>query len=162
MAAALREGWRQRLRSWYILFFQLPWLPERLLGLRRASGLARLLLGSGLPGSFTETDLEHYRAAWLRPGRMRGMLGWYRAALRFPREVFLARRVQPATLILWGARDVALAPELASESLAWCDDGRLVTFPDASHWVQHDRAAAVNQQLIGFLSSEGNHVRSGG
>src|SRR5262245_7324292 len=32
----LQSGWRQRLRSWYVLFFQLPWLPEKLLGARNA------------------------------------------------------------------------------------------------------------------------------
>jgi len=153
MAATLRSSWRQRLRSWYILFFQLPWLPEWLLGMKRAAGLVRLLKGSSRTGSFTSPDLERYREAWTQPGAIRGMLGWYRAALRFPGQTFLDRRVATPTMILWGERDVALETEMARMSLDWCDQAQLVTFPTASHWVQHDQVGAVNQHLLEFLGS---------
>ena len=153
MAATLRASWRQRLRSWYILFFQIPWLPERLLAMNKAAGLIRLLRGSGGKGSFAGSDLERYREAWMQPGAIEGMLGWYRAALRFLGKTFLERRVTTPTLILWGERDVALETEMARKSLDWCDEAQLVTFPTASHWVQHDQAVAVNQHLLEFLGS---------
>jgi len=152
MSAALRTGWRQRFRSWYILFFQIPWLPERLLSLNRAAGLARLLKGSGKAGSFSTQDLERYREAWLQPGAVSGMLGWYRAALRFAGDTLLERRVAAPTLVLWGERDVALGSEMARMSMEWCDDAKLVMFPSASHWVQHDEAQAVNQYLFEFIA----------
>jgi pimeloyl-ACP methyl ester carboxylesterase len=160
MASALRRSWRQRFRSWYILFFQLPWLPERLLGWKDAVGLARMLRSSSRPMSFSDADLESYRKAWLQPGAIRGMLSWYRAALRFSNETFLARQVQVPTLILWGEKDIALESKMAQESLEWCDDGRLVTFPLASHWVQHDETQAVNRQLLEFLGPTGANYRS--
>lgn len=151
MRSHLRSNWRQLLRSWYIFFFQLPWLPEALLGMNQASGLARLLAQSGNPGSFSDHDLDHYREAWLKPGAVLAMLGWYRAALRYPGEVFLERRIPHPTLILWGARDAALELAMAEDNLAWCDQGRLEIFPEATHWVQHDQAEAVNCSLLDFL-----------
>jgi pimeloyl-ACP methyl ester carboxylesterase len=33
-----------------------------------------------------------------------------------------------------------------------CDEGRLVTFPEASHWVLHDEAERVSQLLIEHFS----------
>jgi pimeloyl-ACP methyl ester carboxylesterase len=41
---------------------------------------------------------------------------------------------------------------LAQESLAWCEAGRLTYFDKATHWVQHEEAAAVNQLLLQFFA----------
>ena len=152
MRLHLRSNLRQLLRSWYIFFFQLPWLPDALLGMNHAKGLARLLVGSSKRGSFSNHDLDHYREAWLQPGAVPAMLGWYRAALRSQGEVFLDRRISNPVLILWGERDVALDLEMAKASLGWCDQGRLEIFPSATHWVQHDQAEAVNRSLLDFFA----------
>ena len=41
---------------------------------------------------------------------------------------------------------------MAQPSLDLCEDGRLVFFEEASHWVQHDEAQAVTQQLLEFFA----------
>ena len=140
----------QLLRSWYIGFFQLPDLPER--ALRRFG--TRALVASSAPGTFSDADLARYRAAWARPGATRGMVSWYRAAVR------RAGRLSPEdptvrvpTLIVWGEDDVALDARLAERSLALCAEGRLVTLPGVSHWVQHEAAEAVNAELLAFLDA---------
>ena len=38
LEGALRKSWRQKGRSWYAAFFQLPWLPERALAARAGQG----------------------------------------------------------------------------------------------------------------------------
>lgn len=152
MRAALRKRPSQLLKSWYIFAFQLPGIPEWLLGRERG----RLLAG-GLRGkdrtSFTKADVERYREAWARPGAMTGMLNWYRAMLRHPPRAQGSSRVTTPTLILWGEQDRYLSKELAPLSLAKCDRGRLVTFPDATHWLQHDEAEGVNRELLEFLGT---------
>jgi pimeloyl-ACP methyl ester carboxylesterase len=152
MSAYLRSNLRQVLRSWYIFFFQVPWFPEALLSVNRASGLARLLRASSKQGSFSDHDLEGYREAWLQTGAVSAMLGWYRAAMRYPGEVFHDQRISMPALILWGARDVALGLAMAEASLEYCDQGNLDIFPRATHWVQHDEAEAVNRSLLKFLA----------
>ncbi|TPG72387.1 alpha/beta fold hydrolase [Hymenobacter nivis] len=149
LAGALRRQPRQLLKSWYVFFFQLPWLPETLARLRGAWLARQALRRTSRPGTFSDADLVEYRAAWTRPGALRSMINWYRAAARFGRQAPAGRVVGPLHII-WGRRDAFLNANLAQESLAYCDDGGL-TYLDASHWVQHEEAAQVNQLLIDFL-----------
>src|SRR3954468_12951859 len=82
MAQALRTA-RQRLRSWYMFFFQLPFLPEALL---RANGFAALRWAFRADplrkGAFAPEDLEGIVRAAAMPGALTAMVDWYRAMLR--------------------------------------------------------------------------------
>lgn len=69
----------QALRSSYAAFFQLPLLPEALLGAFGFAGLRALMRGSARPDSFRPGDLDRYAAAWGQPGRLGAMLNYYRA-----------------------------------------------------------------------------------
>ncbi len=154
MARALRTSWRQRLRSWYIAFFQLPRVPELLL---RAAGFARMQAGlrrSARSGTFVAPELEAYRQAWAQPGALTAMLNWYRAAARYRPRISLRKKIQVPTLMIWGARDLALGLELAQASIELCERGRLVVLEEATHWVQHEAGDEVNRLLLEFLSEE--------
>ena len=140
----------QVLRSWYVLFFQLPWLPEAMMRARDLTILQEVTVRSGRPGIFGEEDLQRYREAWSRPGALTAMVNWYRA-LRQPRKAPAGARISLPVLLIWGMRDAFLEPGLAEASLALCYDGRIVRFVTASHWVQHEEAEAVNAALIEFL-----------
>jgi pimeloyl-ACP methyl ester carboxylesterase len=146
----LRSSPRQQLRSWYVFFFQIPWLPERFLARGDFANLARAVRG-GRRGTCTDEDLAVYRAAWARPGALTAMVNWYRAALRSAGHRLPRLRVGTETLVLWGARDRFLGSEMAGMSAALCDRARLEVFPEATHWLQHDEAEAVNDRLVRFL-----------
>ena len=77
---------RQLAKSWYILFFQLPWLPE--LSARAGGwwGFRRVFEKEARPGAFTPSDIERYVDAWSQPGGPTGMINFYRAALRRTRR----------------------------------------------------------------------------
>lgn len=152
-AERLRRHPSQMLRSWYMAFFQLPWLPEAVLRAGHFDRLARALVATSRPGTFTPADLDVYRAAWAQPGALTGMLNWYRA-LRLGGGAGATRgdgRIAVPVRILWGDRDQALEPALADASLAWCDAGEVFHFPDATHWLQHEEPAAVTARLLEFL-----------
>jgi epoxide hydrolase 4 len=157
MQRFLRSSLKQLFKSWYIFFFQLPWLPEAMLGSRRCANLVRLLRRSGKAGSFDSSDIPAYLDAWSQPGALTGMINWYRAALRGglidgrPGKKVEGRRVKPPTLILWGEQDVALSVEMVQPSLAMCEQGRVQLFDSATHWVQHDQAGAVTHSLREFF-----------
>ncbi len=158
MARGLSSFTPQLLRSWYIYFFQIPALPEFLLRRRHFLAMRRMLRGSAHPGLFPDAELRRYIEAWSQPGALTAMLNWYRAAFRSVlspgRQGYFQEsrlRVHMPTLILWGEDDVALIPELASWSLEWCDQGRLVRFPGVSHWIQHEKAGQVNEILLDFF-----------
>jgi pimeloyl-ACP methyl ester carboxylesterase len=153
MMKALRTNVRQLGKSWYMFYFQLPWLPEAgFSGGKMAERTARAMARTANPGSFTEEDLVKYREAWAQPGAARGMLNWYRAIFRRGRrERAAARKVRVPTLLVWGAHDAFLGRELAYASLACCEDVRLEVLEEATHWVQVDEPERVNRLLEEFL-----------
>jgi len=148
----LKKSPKQLLKSWYIGFFQLPGLADWLLKRDHFALAVRLLLGSGQKGTFSRPELEEYKKAWAASGGLTGMINWYRALLRYPPPAPADVRIHPPTLILWGKNDIALSHEMAELSLQLCDQGRLVYFERATHWVQHDEAAAVNAHLLEFFA----------
>jgi len=150
MERTLKTNPRQLLRSWYMLYFQVPGLPEWFLGRERASGVADVLRGSSNPGAFTPTDLDRYRRAFDRPGATRSAVNWYRALLRRPDDP-PRERVAAPTLVVWGEDDDALVSEMAAESLDYCPDGRLERFPDCSHWVHMEEPERVNALVVEHL-----------
>ena len=141
---------RQLRRSWYMFFFQLPFLPETLFAANNFRMGISALSQSSRPGTFSAEDIGQYRNAWSQPGAVTAMLHWYRAAFRF-RAHFADRTVRVPALILWGQRDAFLLAEMAEESLRYCTKGELVRFPEASHWLQHEEPARVSEHLVAFF-----------
>ncbi|MGH2879468.1 MAG: alpha/beta fold hydrolase [Solirubrobacteraceae bacterium] len=140
---------RQLRKSWYMFFFQIPRLPERLIA-RDDFSFAKRSLRSDSKDAFTDEDLERYVEAWSQPGALTGMINYYRAALRrSPRnpEARLAR-IECPTLVIWGLRDRHLGSELADPPRKWVPNARLEQIEDATHWVQHDAPERVNELLI--------------
>lgn len=153
MEHALRRGnLSQLLKSWYILYFQIPALSERSLKAFNFAAMRRMMNLSSRPGTFTAEDFKHYRSAWMQPGAIPAMLGWYRALLlRDGRSLRWARHLQriPApTLIIWGERDIALSVELAGQSVPFLAEGRLIRFPEATHWVHQEYPEEINRYLL--------------
>ena len=146
---------RQLARSWYMLFFQLPWLPELSARARGWWAWRRLFANEARPEAFTPADMERYVEAWSRPGAPTAMINFYRAALRqSPRRAEARiRRVDAPTLVIWGERDRHLGAELAEPDPADVPNlERVVRLPEASHWVHQDEPERVSQLLIDFFS----------
>ncbi|MFI5094639.1 MAG: alpha/beta hydrolase [Candidatus Acidiferrum sp.] len=150
MLRYLKTNRRQLRRSWYMFFFQLPWLPEAAFRAFDFRLGIRSLVRSSRPGTFSPADLAQYRAAWSQPGALTAMINWYRAALRH-RASFPDPTVHVPTRILWGERDAFLLSDMAHDSLRYCDSAELYTFANASHWLQHEEPARVSELLIDFF-----------
>ena len=146
---AMRSSLKQRLRSWYLLLFQIRGLPERMLRSGNWNGLIRTLTQSARPGLFDDEALEHYRAAWSQPGAITAMLNWYRASGAI--AALEAGRITPPTLIIWGAQETFAERALAETSAALCDNARLVFVEEATHWVHHEEPETVSRLLLEFL-----------
>jgi pimeloyl-ACP methyl ester carboxylesterase len=150
LARALRRNPRQLAKSWYVFFFQLPWLPEGLVRLHGWWAARQALLRTSKAGVFSPEDLADYQIGWGELGAMRSMINWYRAAARYVSLLGKTGQVKVPVHIIWGENDAFLEKELARQSLEWCDAGRLTYLP-ASHWVQHEMPAEVNELLLKFL-----------
>ncbi len=153
--------WKQLRRSWYIFFFQLPWLPEALLGAnggRRVSGMIR---GSASRKErFPGEVLEVYRRNADLPGAIPAMLAYYRAYIRHGVDDELARaatrKLETPTLMLWGEDDTALGKELTFGTEELVSDLTLRYLPGVSHWVQQEDPDTVNAMIEAWL--EGREV----
>jgi epoxide hydrolase 4 len=152
MQRQLRRSPRQLLRSWYMLFFQIPGLPEAIARWGNWRWLTNSLQATNRPGTFSPDDLAHYREAWSRPGAYRAMIHWYRAGLRYSATWPGGGRIRVPTLLMWGVEDRFLGREMAAPSVALCQEGRLIEIA-ASHWVQHEEPERVNRLIVEFLSS---------
>lgn len=129
----------QGLDSWYMLAFQVPWLPERVL----ARGIREFYASTALP----EPDVERYAARFGRPEALSGPLGWYRA-LPLAARGGGTGRVRVPTSYVWGMRDPALGRAAAERT------GRFVAAPyrfvqlDAGHWLPETHPDPVAREIL--------------
>ena len=147
----------QALRSWYVLFFQLPWLPEMLMRAGRGHATTELLRRTARdPSCFAPETLHAYRRLVTEPGAATAMLNWYRAAVRgggLPAQTRVGfPRIDVPTLLIWGDRDVALGLETTRGTERYVRDCTLRVLPGVSHWVQHEAPGVVNAMLAAFLA----------
>ena len=47
---------------------------------------------------------------------------------------------------------------MARPSMDYVDEGNLIFFPEATHWVQHDAAAEVNHYLVDFIFDKASQI----
>jgi epoxide hydrolase 4 len=152
MAEALRH-WPQRRRSWYMAFFQLPWLPEQVLLANGAAKVRGMFRDMAIDKSrFPDAVLDRYAQAALEPGAMTAMLNWYRAAFRHRADMDWGDgRVDVPTLQIWGEADTALALGTLAGTERYVSDLTQRRLPNVSHWVQQEAPEAVNAILAEWL-----------
>lgn len=150
-------GPRQLLRSWYAFAFQVPCLPEALLGAAHAAPVAAAIRRSSAdPSRFPDDVLDVYRRKAAEPGALRAMLDWYRANFRGGLAEQFRLGVAPIdvpTLVVWGCKDVALGEETLRGLDRYVQDLTVHRLAEVSHWVQQEAPEAVNDVLRAWLSS---------
>jgi pimeloyl-ACP methyl ester carboxylesterase len=144
----------QALRSWYMLFFQLPGLPERMMLMRGGALGARMLKKSGL-------DDREARACMSRladdPQSLTGAMNWYRAlpldAGRGLRAVPVAEVGVP-TLYVWSTQDTALGRRAAELTARWAGPAyRFEVLDGVSHWIPEQAHETLSALIL-------EHVRA--
>jgi len=150
-ARELSHNWSQRLKSWYMFFFQLSWLPETLLGFDPTFS-ARLFFRrmAVRAGAFSDADLMVMAAALAQPGAWRAMIHWYRAAFRYP-PLQRTKVIEAPTLLIWAEDDVALDKSLTYGLEKRVPHLTVHYIPHCGHWVQNEAPDEVNEQTLAFL-----------
>jgi epoxide hydrolase 4 len=156
-----RRHWRfpvQLLRSWYILFFQVPLIPEIVLrrgGLRFVDAVFRPAAARN-PQGVTPVDVAHVRHEMARPGALTAAINYYRAMLRrWPDEAQdlrrRLRRIDVPSLVIWGERDPYLGVELLEGLERWAPGAKVIRLPQSGHFCHQEAPERINQALIGWL-----------
>lgn len=161
MFHTLRASPRQLARSWYMFFFNLPWLPERLLARDGGSAVRRMFLDAAVDRApFTPELLDPYCRSVAHPGAVAPMLAYYRSAIRsalHPREAM--RRldsygvIERPTLLVWAEEDIALGMELIAPHVRYTRDLHVRRIPRCGHFVQQEQPDTVNAILTEWLSA---------
>jgi pimeloyl-ACP methyl ester carboxylesterase len=151
----------QLVRSWYILYFQLPWLPER-----SASWVLPLLWRRWSPGyRDADEDLRHVDAAIGTPESWRAALGSYRATIRntAPPERyaelnrFFADAPILPSLYLHGRDDGCMTPAFAQLAEKVLPAGSEVDIVEhAGHFLQLEQPDKVAELVLAFIGSPGS------
>ena len=155
--AKFAEGLRtpqQLLRSSYIFWFQLPWIPEFVLQAADYQAIETALTGMAVDkNAFNAADIEAYKDAAAKRGAMTAMLNYYR-------NIFQQRMInhqwgilEVPTLMIWGENDTALGKELTYGTEAYVRNFQIKYIPNCSHWVQQEQPQLVNQYMREFLAS---------
>jgi pimeloyl-ACP methyl ester carboxylesterase len=148
---------RQLVNSWYIMYFQLPGLPER-----SASWVVPRLWRQWSPGYRADEDVAHVEAAIGAPDRWRAALGYYRATVRNTKppaqytelhKHWLSAPVLP-TLYLHGADDGCATADYARWVERVLPEGSAVALIErAGHFLQLEQPAEVGRRIIDFVGT---------
>ena len=132
----------QFLKAWYILFFQLPWLPE--LGARRPGAFDRALRKSGM----TSDDVARFREEIVGGGAFGPALRWYRA-FPFSTRALRGGPVSVPTTLLWSDLDTALSRWSVQKNDRYVDAPyAFVTLAGVSHWIPTEAPEACAEAIL--------------
>lgn len=135
----------QLAKSWYVLFFLLPTVPEWFLARNGYAFLEKSLADDGLAKDVIADVLEGVRA----PGALRSAIDAYRQSfLDAVRKRLVPVVVDHPVRVIWGDRERHLDPELADPPRDWVTNAQVTHLPEAGHWVQHDASERVGALLV--------------
>ncbi|XP_048585099.1 epoxide hydrolase 4 isoform X2 [Nematostella vectensis] len=139
----------QLLRSWYVYFFQLPYLPEFWIALNNYEVFEDMFRGEQMgvrkPGSLTDEDLAAYRYMFSREGALTPPLNYYRNVLvrtKSDRDLFK------------GTGDRALESGMLEGTADFAPNLTIRYVDGASHWVQQEEPEVVNECIHDFLTAQ--------
>jgi epoxide hydrolase 4 len=146
----LKTNLRQLSMSWYIAFFQLPALPEALLGYQPAF-TSRFFFRKNafVKDAYTDEELDFLACSQSQEGAWTAMIDWYRAAARLPPGPNAV--IDRPTLLLWAEEDVSLGVGLTEGLEKWVPRMERVLVPRAGHFIPHEAKDEVNAQMAKFL-----------
>ncbi len=151
-------GWEQFKKSWYVLFFQLPTLPEILLGKDAAAAIGNMMHDTAVDKSKFPTQVgEVYRRNAATPGALTAMLNYYRGLLRPGKNngnVSPQTPIDTPTLMVWGEDDVALSKSTTLTTHKYVNNLTIRYLQGVSHWVQQEQPEAVNAMMSAFLTDQ--------
>jgi pimeloyl-ACP methyl ester carboxylesterase len=137
----------QCVRSWYMLAWQLPAVPEWLVApstLRGQQRLTRSLERAGLPADRARRYAEQLAA----PGAFTGGLNWYRG-IPFARSGKPHRAVSVPTLYICGPEDRFLGKRAVDLTRQWVTGFyQLEVLPGAGHWLPECNAEQVAALIL--------------
>jgi len=153
-AELLVKSPRQALMSMYTGFFQIPWLPERILSAGKGRVAANVIKRSAVrPGA--DEDLDYYREAW-SVDTMRAGINYYRELGRSLHKApgfYKDHRVACPALIVWGEGDAFLSLDQTRGLERWVDGPcEVKVIRNCGHWIAQEAPEEFCDILLDFIA----------
>lgn len=138
----------QILHSWYMLFFQIPGVPEAMFRFGGGNQSRKSLLRSGLD----ERAAERYATRFAEPGAMTGPINWYRGLPFSSREP--SPNVTVPTMYLWSDGDSFITRKSADLTARYVDGPyTFEVLQGENHWLPERAADRVSDLLLKHLAA---------
>jgi epoxide hydrolase 4 len=146
---------RQALASSYAFFFQLPWLPERLLKAFDCRALRKGVLdGARDEAAFLESDRKAYLSHWREKDAVTKGLEYYRANPFLTLTEGKMPPIRVPTKVIWGEKDAVLGVGNLEGLDRYVPDLQIERLPEASHWLVHEQPALVSSLISEFAAKK--------
>ena len=152
----------QRAASQYINAFRNPGMEQGIDAMGLETFLTKTFGSHADLSLLSDEERQAYLDDWGRPGALTAMLNWYRASevvvpaigeeARAPAWTLAPfPRIRVPTLVLWAMRDTALLPVQLGGLYDLVEDLRLVTVPDAGHFIPWEQPKTVTAAIRKFM-----------
>jgi pimeloyl-ACP methyl ester carboxylesterase len=160
---SLIEDEAQRAASQYIRAFQSPLMEAGIEAMGLEKFFEKTFGAHADLSKIREEEKQAYLDEWSQPGALTGMLNWYRATkIEVPAESEKAKlpiwtklpfpHVAMPTLVVWGMKDKALLPLQLTGLEELVDDLRIVTAPDAGHFLPWEAPDLLTHAIRDFIA----------
>eukprot|EP00088_Acartia_fossae_P015829 TRINITY_DN18771_c0_g1_i4.p1 TRINITY_DN18771_c0_g1~~TRINITY_DN18771_c0_g1_i4.p1 ORF type:complete len:328 (-),score=42.67 TRINITY_DN18771_c0_g1_i4:70-1053(-) len=154
-----RGSWEQMLKSWYMLFFQLPVLPEFMMMKQDNQCFYGIAKEAGLHKD--EELINVYKFAFPDFTTWNRTINYYRAAVRstiFKNPKSLPymkglKDIKVPCMSIFGTDDKYLSVDSAKGTNKYVKNHRLELVPGVSHWIQQEAPEKVNPLLQDFMKN---------
>lgn len=142
-------------RFWYQWVIASPLLGKWII--QNQSGFVRRLLQWGVVNkTWTDEEIAIYTSRLQEPARAYASVLLYRSFLLsefipIVRGRYWSSRLSTPTLILFGVRDFALAPELLKGYEPYADDLKVELVPNSGHFIAEDQPELVTKRVLDFF-----------
>lgn len=152
---ALKLDRFQLLRSWYMLFFNVPVISEAFLNLD-PKATAKMTRSSKY---FNETDIELAASIVADWAKCRGMLNYYRAAVSELLYKSANHPIKPAPILkpvlnCWGGADEAIGVDAITTLPLhkWLPHAQSrIQLLNGTHWIQNEKPKEVAEAILKFV-----------
>lgn len=151
MDILISRSWTQFRMSWYMFFFQAPYLPEFV---NRLFDMKFLELIKYKSDSITDEDIETYKYVFSQDGALTGPINYHRANFTFEkRERPKLTHFAPG-LFLLGERDLYISKDSAKILQKFYKNLDYKVVEKANHFCQQDNYQEVNKLMREFLEKK--------
>jgi len=167
---ALKRNPFQMLKSHYMLWFQIPKLPDWLIFKNRKKFFRATFRGGSVTKDiYSDEFIDTYAETFSKKEKVKSAINIYRGVVGKPKAlrqnmegVEYRSKISCKVLLLWGVKDKYIGRELSFNTAHYCmRKPKTKYFPEASHWLHHEQPEKVLEQIEKFLNTKYSEVRFG-